>query len=158
MIKYSDYKSIIVKQKKYFKYKVSIKDKIRLHFIINYLYYYLYHLFAYFIENIFQKLIQETEEIQLAGTLDESAIGSLVKLVRESNVTLHWILLHTAMSTITLEDSKRSRALRQLVISESKHTTANCLRLLLSTAQIEQDVKQMYKDVCLNLFVTVYLL
>ncbi|EZA48313.1 hypothetical protein DMN91_008109 [Ooceraea biroi] len=96
------------------------------------------------------KLIRETEEIQLAGTLDESATGSLVKLVRECNVTLHWILLHTATPTLVLEDSKRSRTLRQLVITESKYTTANCLRLLLSTAQIEQDVKQMYKDLLLG--------
>lgn len=105
-----------------------------------------------FIEKIFQKLLQETEEVQLAGMLDENATGSLVKLVRECNVTLHWILLHTATSTIALEDSKRSRTLRQLVTTESKYTTAKCLRLLLSTAQIEQDVKQMYKDVCLKLF------
>lgn len=80
-------------------------------------------------------------------TLDESAIGSLVKLVRECNVVLHWILLHTATSTISLEDSKRSRMLRQLVVTESKYTTSDYLQLLLSTAQIEQGVKQLYKDV-----------
>lgn len=91
--------------------------------------------------------MSETEEVQLAGTLDETTIGTLVKLVRECNVTLHWILLHTAMSTILLEDSKRSRMLRQLVANESKYTTTGCLQLLLSTAQIEQDVKQLYKDV-----------
>ncbi|KAG5323976.1 WASC5 protein, partial [Acromyrmex heyeri] len=96
------------------------------------------------------KLTQETDEVQLAGTLDENATGSLVKLVRECNVTLHWILLHTAMPTITLEDSKRLRTLRQLVVMESKYTTVKCLRLLLSTAQIEQDVKQMYKDLLLG--------
>ena len=93
-----------------------------------------------------KKLMSETEEVQLAGTLDETTIGTLVKLVRECNVTLHWILLHTAMSTILLEDSKRSRMLRQLVANESKYTTTGCLQLLLSTAQIEQDVKQLYKD------------
>lgn len=87
--------------------------------------------------------------------MDENATGSLVKLVRECNVTLHWILLHTTTPTITLEDSKRSRTLRQLVLMESKYTTVKCLRLLLSTAQIEQDVKQMYKDVCLKLFTLV---
>lgn len=97
-------------------------------------------------------MIQETKEVQLAGTLDESAMGSLVKLMRESNVTLHWILLHTTTPTIALEDSKRSRTLCQLVITESKYTAVNCLRLLLSTAQIEQDVKQMYKDVRFRLF------
>lgn len=98
--------------------------------------------------------MQETEEIQ-ASAMDENATGSLVKLVRECNVTLHWILLHTATPTIALEDSKRSRTLRQLVVMESKYSTVKCLRLLLSTAQIEQDVKQMYKDVRLQLFTLV---
>ncbi|KAK9307552.1 hypothetical protein QLX08_002167 [Tetragonisca angustula] len=93
-----------------------------------------------------KKLISETEEMQSAVTLDESAIGSLVKLVRECNVTLHWILLHSTTSTISLEDSKRSRLLKQLVMTESKYTTSDCLQLLLSTAQIEQGVKQLYKD------------
>lgn len=92
--------------------------------------------------------------MQLAVTLDESAIGSLVKLVRECNVTLHWILLHSATSTISLEDSKRSRMLRQLVVTESKYTTSDCLQLLLSTAQIEQGVKQLYKDVRLIFFIS----
>ncbi|XP_026671210.1 WASH complex subunit 5 isoform X2 [Ceratina calcarata] len=93
-----------------------------------------------------KKLISETEEVQLTVTSDESAIGSLVKLVKECNVTLHWILLHTATPTISLEDSKRSRMLKQLVVTESKYTTSDCLQLLLSTAQIEQRVKQLYKD------------
>ena len=97
-----------------------------------------------------KKLMSETEEVQLAVTLDESAIGSLVKLVRECNVTLHWILLHTSTSTMSLEDSKRSRILRHLVMTESKYNKSDCLQLLLSTAQIEQDVKQLYKDLLLG--------
>ncbi|KAK2579644.1 hypothetical protein KPH14_011569 [Odynerus spinipes] len=87
-------------------------------------------------------LLRETEEVQLAGTLEDSAIGSLVNLVRDCNVTLRWILLHTT----TLNLSKRSRSLQQFVITESKYTEINCFRLLLNTAQIEQDVKQMYKE------------
>ncbi|KAG7205653.1 hypothetical protein KM043_007608 [Ampulex compressa] len=93
-----------------------------------------------------EKLLHDTDEIQLAVSLDESALGSLVKLVKECNVTLHWILLHTATPTISLEDTKRSRMLKQLVMTESKYSAIDCLRLLLSTAQIEQDVKQLYKD------------
>ncbi|XP_015187762.1 PREDICTED: WASH complex subunit strumpellin isoform X2 [Polistes dominula] len=89
-----------------------------------------------------EELLRETEEVELAGTLDENAIGSLVNLVRDCNVTLRWILLHTT----SLNLSKRSRSLQQLVITESKYTEINCLRLLLNTAQIEQDVKQKYKE------------
>ncbi|KAF7380584.1 hypothetical protein HZH68_016449 [Vespula germanica] len=89
-----------------------------------------------------EDLLRETEEVELAGTLDENAIGSLVNLVRDCNVTLRWILLHTT----SLNLSKRSRSFQQLVITESKYTEINCLRLLLNTAQIEQDVKQTYKE------------
>lgn len=83
----------------------------------------------------------------MAVSLDEGAIGSVVKLVRECNVTLHWLLLHTAIPTIVTEDLKRSRNLKQLVIQESKYSVNDTLRLLLSTAQIEYNIKQMYKQV-----------
>lgn len=94
-----------------------------------------------------QKQIAETEKLQLAVTLNEHEIQSIVKLIRECNVSLHWILLHTATTTIVIEESKRSRTLRQQVINESKYTADDCLRLLLSTAQIEHDLKSMYKQV-----------
>lgn len=81
------------------------------------------------------------------ATLDENTLGSVIKLVRDCNVTLHWILLHTALPTFLLDDSKKSRSLRQMVIQETKYTTDNGLRLLLSTAQIEHEVKQLYKTV-----------
>ncbi|XP_001600214.3 WASH complex subunit 5 [Nasonia vitripennis] len=93
-----------------------------------------------------KKHLQKTAEHQMAVSLDEGAIGSVVKLVRECNVTLHWLLLHTAIPTIVTEDLKRSRNLKQLVIQESKYTVNDTLRLLLSTAQIEYNIKQMYKQ------------
>lgn len=46
-----------------------------------------------------------------------------------------------------LEDLKRSRNLKQTVIQESKYSVNDALRLLLSTAQIEYNIKQMYKQV-----------
>ncbi|KAK0182776.1 hypothetical protein PV327_000877 [Microctonus hyperodae] len=93
-----------------------------------------------------RKFIGETEKLQLAVTLDENEIESIVKLIRECNVLLHWILLHTTTPTILHEESKRSRTLRQHVITESKYIANDCLRLLLSTAQIEHDVKLKYKE------------
>ncbi|XP_043273140.1 WASH complex subunit 5 [Venturia canescens] len=99
-------------------------------------------------QNCGQKIkeqIVKTEKLQLAVTFDEHEIESIVKLIRECNVSLHWILLHTATPTILIEDSKRSRTLRQQVIHESDCTTDDCLRLLLSTAQIEHHLKNMYK-------------
>lgn len=90
----------------------------------------------------------------MALSLDESAIGSVVKFVRECNVTLHWLLLHTASPTILTEDLKRSRNFKQLVIQESKYTVHDTLRLLLGTAQIEYNIKQMYKQVTLSLLMS----
>lgn len=99
----------------------------------------------------FQKHLQKTEEAQIALSLDEGAVGSVVKLIRECNVTLHWLLLHTAAPTMIIEDSKRSRNLKQLVLQESKYTVNNTLRLLLATAQIEYNIKKMYKQVIIVL-------
>lgn len=102
---------------------------------------------VYFFVICFQKQIRKTEEVKTKITLDESTLGSVIKLVRDCNVTLHWILLHTAIPTFLLEDAKKSRSLRQMVIQESKYSANNGLRLLLSTAQIEHEVKQLYKQV-----------
>lgn len=46
-----------------------------------------------------------------------------------------------------MEDSKRCRSLRQTIVQESKFSINNTLQLLLSTAQIEYEVKEMYKQV-----------
>ena len=100
---------------------------------------------------VFKKYLKKTEEALVASTLDEGAILSVIKLVRECNVTLHWILLHTATPTILADDLKRSRTLKQLVIQESKYNIHNTLRLLLSTAQIEHNIKQIYKQVRNNI-------
>ncbi|XP_046735927.1 WASH complex subunit 5 isoform X3 [Diprion similis] len=93
-----------------------------------------------------KKQVANTKEFQLSKRVEENAIGNTVKLVRDCNVTLHWILLHTSMPGMFSEGSKRSRSIRQLVIQESKYVAIECLWLLLSTAQLEQDVKQMYKQ------------
>ncbi|KAJ8673596.1 hypothetical protein QAD02_004858 [Eretmocerus hayati] len=93
-----------------------------------------------------ERHIQKTEEAQIALSLDEGAIGSVIKLIRECNVTLHWLLLHTATPTILTEDLKRSKNLKQLVIQESKYTIHDTLNLLLATAQIEHSIKKMYKQ------------
>ncbi|XP_046411198.1 WASH complex subunit 5 isoform X1 [Neodiprion fabricii] len=93
-----------------------------------------------------KKQVADTKEFQLSKRVEENAIGNTVKLVRDCNVTLHWILLHTSMPGMFSEGSKRSRSIRQLVIQESKYIAIECLWLLLNTAQLEQDVKQMYKQ------------
>ena len=95
----------------------------------------------------FKKQIRKTEEVKSKITLDESMLGSVLKLIRDCNVTMHWILLHTAVPTFLIEDTKKSRSIRQMVIQESKYSANNGLRLLLSTAQIEHEVKQLYKQV-----------
>ncbi|XP_051156223.1 WASH complex subunit 5 isoform X2 [Leptopilina boulardi] len=97
-----------------------------------------------------EKQILKTEEVKTKVTLDESTLGSVIKLIRDCNVTLHWILLHTALPTYLLGDLKKSRSLRQMVIQESNYTINNGLRLLLSSAQIEHEVKQLYKTLLID--------
>ncbi|KAF7991199.1 hypothetical protein HCN44_002761 [Aphidius gifuensis] len=96
------------------------------------------------------KLIIDCEKLQLAVTLDENEIETIIKLIRETNICLHWILLHTTIPTILQDETKRSRQLRQQIINDTKYNSINCLRLLLSTAKIEQDLKLMYKNLLLD--------
>ncbi|XP_012278891.1 WASH complex subunit 5 isoform X2 [Orussus abietinus] len=91
-------------------------------------------------------LITEISDKQISVLMDEIAVEALVKLIRDCNVTLHWILLHVATPSGLSIPSKRSRKLQQLVLQESKYIPRECLQLLLGTAQIEHDVKQICKQ------------
>ncbi|KAL7298837.1 hypothetical protein TKK_0008576 [Trichogramma kaykai] len=95
---------------------------------------------------LMEKQLIKTGEALSSLNLDEGNIGSVIKLTRDCNVTLHWIMLHTATPTILIEDSKRLRNLKQQLIQDSKYTVEKTLRLLLNSAQIEYNIKQMYKQ------------
>ncbi|ELU12274.1 hypothetical protein CAPTEDRAFT_155968 [Capitella teleta] len=77
-------------------------------------------------------------------------IPKLMNTMRECNVTIRWIMLHTAaLSTgffpSCAELNKRCKMLREQVLQELKYSPEVLFRLLLNTAQFESKLKEMFR-------------
>ena len=89
-----------------------------------------------------EKLLQEgalTED----NLLDSSV--KVLNLIRECNVTLRWLMLHTSKLGPSAENVKKCRQLRDLVSNETKTRHGHIFQLLLNTAQFEHKLITMYK-------------
>lgn len=92
------------------------------------------------------------------GTLTERSVlmhsHKLFALIRETNVSLRWTLLHTHTPTGGVELSgssgRKQRQLRDTIVAEIKFDPATVLDLLLSVAQLEQSVERIYRLLCKN--------
>lgn len=96
-----------------------------------------------------QKLFPETEKLLTEGAYtEENLLDSSVKvlnIIRDCNVTLRWLILHTSKLSLTGEQNKKCRQLRDLVMNESKTRHGHIFQLLLNTAQFEFKLRSMYK-------------
>lgn len=72
-------------------------------------------------------------------------INSITNTLRECNVTVRWLMLHTVLKPGQIDKNKKLKQLRELVISESKCEPVTLFKLLLNTAQLELTVKELYK-------------
>ncbi|KAF5272730.1 hypothetical protein FQA39_LY07757 [Lamprigera yunnana] len=70
-------------------------------------------------------------------------INTITAVLRECNSTIHWLMLHTNLKS---DKNKRSKQLRDLVVTESKFSPNLLFKLLLSTAQLELMTKEIIKD------------
>jgi WASH complex subunit strumpellin len=100
-----------------------------------------------------EKLIPQLQQLLKEGALPEEVVldnvSKLMNIVRECNVTLRWLMLHTTyhnVSEINSVVSKRCKQLRDLVIAESKYDPLQVFQLLLNTAEFELKVKETYKQ------------
>ncbi|XP_055343798.1 WASH complex subunit 5-like [Paramacrobiotus metropolitanus] len=96
-----------------------------------------------------QKINQILQQLLKEGSLtEENAINNvskLLNLVRDCNVTVRWLMLHTAPLTPALEINKKCKAMRDLVLVEMKCRPVDIFELLLNTAQFELKLKELYK-------------
>jgi WASH complex subunit strumpellin len=96
-----------------------------------------------------QRLYPDTEKLLQEGALtEENVLDSSVKvlnIIRECNVTLRWLILHTSKLSLTAEQNKKCRQLRDLVTNETKTRHGHIFQLLLNTAQFEFKLRTMYK-------------
>ncbi|KAK9877977.1 hypothetical protein WA026_020192 [Henosepilachna vigintioctopunctata] len=74
-------------------------------------------------------------------------MNNIITLLRECNVTLRWMMLHTILKPGKIEKNKRCKQLRDLVILESKYDKIQLFKLLLNTAQLELTVKDLFKTI-----------
>ncbi|XP_067134229.1 WASH complex subunit 5 [Centruroides vittatus] len=101
-------------------------------------------------QNRISKLIPQVEQLLNEGSLTEEIVldnvPKLMNIVRECNVTLRWMLLHTSVLSPSAENNKRCRQLRDQVLTDSKYKPLQVFQLLLYTAQFELKIKEMFKQ------------
>lgn len=97
------------------------------------------------IEQLLPALQNYLKEGMLRDEFILDNIPRLMTVMRDSNVTLRWIMLHTAPLELAAETNKRCRQLRDQVIQDSSYNPETVFRLMLNTAQYEFKLKEMFK-------------
>ncbi|KAL3192578.1 hypothetical protein MRX96_058992 [Rhipicephalus microplus] len=103
--------------------------------------------------NRITKLIPRLQQLLKEGALEEDFVldnvPKLLNTVRECNVTLRWMLLHTVNLSqgfiVGGELNKRCRQLRDQVHQDSKYQPLTVFQLLLHTAQFELKLKELFQ-------------
>ncbi|ESP05218.1 hypothetical protein LOTGIDRAFT_180993 [Lottia gigantea] len=73
-------------------------------------------------------------------------IPKLMNVMRDSNVTLRWLMLHTAALPPTAELNKKCKLIRDQVIVDSKYNALLVFQHLLNTAQYEYKLKELFRQ------------
>ena len=93
------------------------------------------------------KLNEQVEQYLIEGVLIEEYvlknISTLLKFMKECNISLRWIILHTSELPLGADINKRAKQMLQLVISEVHYNPAEVFKLLLNTAQFEFNLKEV---------------
>jgi WASH complex subunit strumpellin len=96
------------------------------------------------------KLIQRSRNILKEGALTEQSllknINKIINLLRELNVTLRWLMLHTVDPILTFcSTNKRFKQVKDQVITDSEFKSIELFEILLNTSQLELRVKDILK-------------
>lgn len=98
---------------------------------------------------VVQDLLRTSAQYLKEGSITNESllrdINKIITVLRNCNVALRWLMLHTIHKSGKPEKSKRSKQLRELVIAECKVDPVDLFKLLLNTAQLELCVRDMYK-------------
>lgn len=99
-------------------------------------------------------LLKATSLLLKEGTITKESllkdINNITTVLRNCNVTLRWLMLHTVLKPGQVDKNKKLKQLRDLVILESKCEPVILFKLLLNTAQLELIVKDMYKQLLID--------
>ncbi|XP_071964498.1 WASH complex subunit 5-like [Antedon mediterranea] len=94
-----------------------------------------------------RKVRKATKHYLTEGSLTEEYvldnIPKLMNCLRECNVTMRWLMLHTAEGS--WDTNKKCFKVREQVLFDSKFNHQQLFELLLDTAQLEFKLKEMFK-------------
>ncbi|KAK0052092.1 WASH complex subunit strumpellin [Biomphalaria pfeifferi] len=74
------------------------------------------------------------------------SIQKLMNVLREGNVTLRWLMLHSSALTPTAELNKRIKQIREQVLTDCRFKALTVFELLLNIAQFEFKLKELFKQ------------
>ncbi|XP_020375042.1 WASH complex subunit 5 [Rhincodon typus] len=96
-----------------------------------------------------EKLRRQVQQFLKEGFLREEYvldhIPKLLNCLRDCNVTIRWLMLHTA-ETVYDPNNKRLRQIKDQVFVDSKYSPKMLFQLLLDSAQFEFVLKEMFKQ------------
>lgn len=94
-------------------------------------------------------LRQQVQQFLKEGFLREEYvldhIPKLLNCLRDCNVTIRWLMLHTA-DFVYDPNNKRLRQIKDQVLNDSKYSPKTLFQLLLDSAQFEFVLKEMFKQ------------
>lgn len=98
-----------------------------------------------------RKLIPKTRNLLKDGIVTHKMlmknITKIVNLIRECNVTLRWLMLHTSGPTYDCSQHKKCKQIETQVINDASYKAIELFELLLNVGQLELKVREIIKDV-----------
>lgn len=98
-----------------------------------------------------EKLNPKTRNLLKDGIVTQKTVmknvTKLVNLIRECNVTLRWLMLHTAGPTYEYSQYKKCKQIETQVITGSSYKAIELFELLLNVGQLELKVREIIKSV-----------
>ncbi|KAL6032938.1 hypothetical protein STEG23_010927 [Scotinomys teguina] len=96
-----------------------------------------------------EKVRTEVQQFLKEGYLREEVlldnIPRLLNCLRDCNVAIRWLMLHTADSACD-PNNKRLRQIKEQILTDSRYNPKILFQLLLDTAQFEFILKEMFKQ------------
>ncbi|XP_060520959.1 WASH complex subunit 5 [Cylas formicarius] len=96
------------------------------------------------------ELLKTTNNMLKEGNVTKESllkdIDKIVNVLRECNVTLRWLILHTVIKPGSTDKNKRIKQLRDVIIAESNIEQSYLFKLLLNTAQFELVTRELFKS------------
>jgi WASH complex subunit strumpellin len=72
-------------------------------------------------------------------------INKATSLLKQTNCTIKWLILHTSPLTALAEANKKFKQIREQIIRDTQYDASKVLDLVLNLSQLEYNMKEIYK-------------